>query len=113
MQPGAAQVAVDQQNLATNFRDRDAEIGRKVQIGIVLPRLPAGSRERLETSVSRTRSSMGTVSRGVPAHSTSLRPQSLPTPKTLCSLGRRRSPSINRTLRPISAIAMLRLVARF
>src|SRR5258708_32198856 len=54
---------------------------------------------------------MGTVSSGLSAHSTSLRPQLFATPKTLCSLGRRRSPSIKSTLRPISAIAILRLQA--
>src|SRR5258708_28063001 len=54
---------------------------------------------------------METSSSGSEARRTSLNPQLLPTPNTLFSLGRRKSPSINRTLRPISATAMLRLQA--
>src|SRR6266850_2073522 len=76
-----------------------------------MPQLPPGNKERLETSVSRTRCEIGTVSSGLSAHSKSLRPQVFATSKILCSLGRRRSPSIRSTLRPISAIAILRLQA--
>src|SRR6266478_8374969 len=54
---------------------------------------------------------MGMSSSGSEARRTSLKPQLLPTPNTLFNLGRRKSPSINRTLRPISATAMLRLQA--